>query len=112
MDRLLSIGSPPPGWQVPAISGPAAEPFAFAPPDPRACPAPLALLDPVRPDDPAEERGQILQFMSHIDATCFISLLQILDPMPDDYRARAEYRRHYRRLHETLEIPAEVVSGK
>jgi hypothetical protein len=50
--------------------------------------------------------------MSHIDATCFISLLQILDPLPDDYRARAEYRRHYRQLHETLEIPAEAVSGR
>ena len=42
---------------------------------------------------------------SHIDAECFISLLQILDPKPDDYRARAEYMRRYRQLRETLEIP-------
>jgi hypothetical protein len=112
MDRLLSIGSPPPQWQARALSGSDTEPFALTPADSQACPTPLALLDPVRPDDPAEEKGQILQFMSHIDATCFISLLQILDPMPDDYRARAEYRRHYRQLHETLEIPAEVVSGR
>ncbi len=47
----------------------------------------------------------MLHFISHIDANCFISLLQILDPMPDDYRARAEYRRRYEQLQETLEVP-------
>jgi hypothetical protein len=31
--------------------------------------------------------------------------LQILDPLPDDYRARSEYKRFYRQLHETLEVP-------
>ena len=44
-------------------------------------------------------------FISHVDAECFISLLKILDRVPDDYQARAEYKRYYRQLRETLEIP-------
>ena len=45
-------------------------------------------------------------FISHVNAECFIALLQTMDPMPDDYRARSEYKRFYRELHETLELPA------
>ena len=55
--------------------------------------------------DPAAEQQRMLQFISHVDANCFISLLQMQDPMPDDPRARAEYKRFYRELHETLEVP-------
>jgi hypothetical protein len=40
-----------------------------------------------------------------VDAACFISLLQTMDPMPYDYRARAEYKRFYAQLNDVLEVP-------
>jgi hypothetical protein len=65
---------------------------------------PLAALDRTKPRDPAIEQ-QTMHFISHINASCFISVLQILDPLPGDYQAQAEYRRFYRQLHEGLETP-------
>ena len=65
----------------------------------------MAALDRMKPRDPATEQQLTMHFISHINASCFISLLQILDPLPDDYQVRAEYRRFYRQLHESLEIP-------
>jgi hypothetical protein len=52
-----------------------------------------------------DQQKQILHLMSHVEADCFISLLQILDPLPHDERDRAEYRRHYRQLRQVLETP-------
>ena len=55
--------------------------------------------------DPAADQQRMLHFISHVNAECFISLLKIMDPKPDDYRARAEYKRYYNQLRETLEVP-------
>ena len=41
----------------------------------------------------ADDKQRMMHFISHVDAECFISLLKIMDPKPDDYRARAEYKR-------------------
>ena len=58
--------------------------------------------------DPADEQQQkMLHLMSHVDADCFISLLQITDPMPQEWQARAEYKRHYRQLRDVLTVPAQ-----
>ncbi len=65
----------------------------------------MASLDPTRPADPATQEQLTLHFMSHINAECFISLLQTMDPLPYDGQARAEYRRFYGQLHDVLEIP-------
>jgi len=54
---------------------------------------------------PRAARQAMLHFISHVDAECFISLLKILDPPPDDERKRAEYRRYYRQLQDALTIP-------
>jgi hypothetical protein len=58
--------------------------------------------------EPAADQQRMLHLISHVDAECFISLLQILDPKPDDYRARADYKRRYEQLREALELPVPV----
>lgn len=63
-----------------------------------------AVLDAAH-DDPAREQGLMANFLSRVDADCFVSLLQTTDPLPSDDLARAEYRRHYRELHDSLVIP-------
>ena len=68
-------------------------------------PNPAALIDFTEPADPAAGQQKMRHFISHIDAECFISLLQTMDPLPDDPRARAQYRRFYRQLREVLEVP-------
>ena len=105
MDRLLAIGSDLPQPQVPMLAIRDAEmaPFGALVSGPEA--NSVATLDGTRPRDPATEQQLTMHFISHINASCFISLLQILDPSPDDYRARAAYQRFYRQLHESLEIP-------
>ena len=55
--------------------------------------------------DPAAAQQRTLHFISHVNAECFISLLKIMDPKPDDYRARAAYKRYYNQLREVLETP-------
>ena len=65
----------------------------------------LAAFDSLQRDDPATQQQKTLHFISHVNAECFISLLKIMDPKPDDYRARAEYKRYYNQLRETLEVP-------
>jgi hypothetical protein len=60
---------------------------------------------PYRGSDATAEQQRMLHLISHVDAECFISLLQMLDPKPDDYRARAEYKRRYEELREALEVP-------
>jgi hypothetical protein len=64
-----------------------------------------AAFDSLQRDDPATQQQKTLHFISHVNAECFISLLQITDQKPDDYRARAEYKRFYRHLRQTLETP-------
>lgn len=102
MDRLTMIGSLPPAWQAlpPANSDADSSPAAWpSTPDPD--PAIPLGLDPSSPAD----QGRMLNFMSHVNAECFISLLQTMDPIPADGRARAEYLRYYRQMRESLEIP-------
>jgi hypothetical protein len=105
MDSPRAIGSSLPMWQARSLAGHNAESASFAslvlPPEPNS----TATLDFGHGSDPATEQQRMLHFISHVDAECFISLLQTVDPMPDDYRARAEYKRFYRQLHETLEVP-------
>jgi hypothetical protein len=105
MDSPRAIGSSLPMWQARSLAGHNAESASFAslvlPPEPNS----TATLDFGHGSDPATEQQRMLHFISHVDAECFISLLQTMDPMPDDYRARAEYKRFYRQLHETLEVP-------
>jgi hypothetical protein len=105
MDRPLAIGSDLPQWQVPmlAIRGTEMAPFGALVSGTE--PTPMAALDRTKPRDPAIEQQLTMHFISHINASCFISVLQILDPLPDDYQAQAEYRRFYRQLHEGLETP-------
>ena len=104
MDSLRAIGSSLPMWEARSLADRNAETSAFDSLVSPAEPSSTATLDSGRGSDPATEQQRMLHFMSHIDAECFISLLQTMDPMPDDYRARAEYKRFYRQLHETLEV--------
>jgi hypothetical protein len=67
-------------------------------------PIPLG-LDALNREDPEKAREVMDHFMSHVDAECFISLLQIQDPMPFDHQKRAEWRRFYHQLHDVLETP-------
>ena len=104
MDRLVEIGSPLPPSPAP---GPArcTDSTQTSPWTSPTEPEPAAVLDLTTPGDPVAQQQAIRHFISHIDAECFISLLQTMDPMPDDSRARAEYRRFYRELREVLEVP-------
>jgi hypothetical protein len=105
MDRLTAIGSPLDPWVAPALGSR----DASSGQNPRWIsstePNPTGSLNAPRPTDPATDQGKTLHFISHIDAECFISLLQTMDPVPNDFRARTEYRRFYRQLREVLEVP-------
>jgi hypothetical protein len=101
---LLAIGSCPPSWQARALASPDVV-TAHAHVASQTEPNEKATLNATTISDPAAEQQRMLHFMSHINAECFISLLQIVDPMPDDYRARSAYKHRYRELRESLEIP-------
>jgi len=105
MESLHAIGSSPHPQQARSLANLDAEldQYAFGAAASEANPF-LALDDP-KPRDPATEQQRTLHFISHINAECFISLLQTMDPMPHDHMAQAEYRRFYRQLHDTLEVP-------
>jgi hypothetical protein len=64
-----------------------------------------AAFDAIASQDPVKEQQAITHLMSHIDAECFISLLKVMDPPPDDVRDKAEYRRRYSLLRQALELP-------
>jgi len=64
-----------------------------------------ALLDPANRADPEREQELTLHFMSHVSADCFVSLLQTMDPMPSDEIKRAEWRRFYGQLDNSLIVP-------
>lgn len=105
MDRLPAIESRLPAWQTSMLANrgadavPGAQLFPWTEPDSTAAPS------SAKGKDPAAEQQRMLTFISHVDAECFISLLQVVDPLPDDYRARAEYKRYYRQLRDSLEVP-------
>jgi hypothetical protein len=105
MDSLLAIGSALPLWPMPTLAIRGAEMAPFSALVSGTEPNPTAARHRTKPKDPATEQQLTMHFISHVDASCFISLLQILDPLPDDHQARAEYQRFYRQLHESLEIP-------
>ena len=104
MDRLVAIGSPLPPRPAPEAAR-CAESTQTPPWASPTQPNPAAVLDFATPEDPAAQQQAMRHFIGHIDAECFISLLQTMDPLPDDSRARAEYRRFYRELREILEVP-------
>lgn len=105
MDSVLAIGSSLAPRQV--------RPAAARDPELGAFIATVSAAEPNTPagpasvttEDAADDRQRMLHFISHVDAACFISLLQTMDPMPADSRLQAEYKRHYRQLREALEVP-------
>lgn len=103
MDRLLGVASHR-LWLAPVPAagdaGSAQTPWASS-----AGPNSAVVIDFSEPTDPAAGQQKMQHFISHIDAECFISLLQTMDPLPDDPRARTQYRRFYRQLREVLELP-------
>ena len=105
MDPLLAVGPSLPALRGPALPIRAAELSPFAPEQSTTGSISPADLEAAVRGDPATREQATLHFLSHIDADCFISLLQTVDPMPDDYRARAEYKRFYRGLHDSLVVP-------
>jgi hypothetical protein len=105
MDRLLATGSPSTPWQSRMPVGRDAGPTQNSPWASPTESNPIATLDSAQSKDPAAEQQRMLHFISHVNAECFISLLQTMDPMPDDGRARTEYQRRYRQLREVLEVP-------
>ena len=51
------------------------------------------------------QQQSALHLLSHVDAACFISLLQVLDPKPQDFQGREQYKRYYRKLEGVLTLP-------
>ena len=105
MDSLRSIGSTLPPQQLRSLANRDVESAPYAPELSAAEPNPVQPISTGHGSDPATDQQRMLHFISHVDASCFIALLQTMDPLPDDYRARAEYKRFYRQLHATLEVP-------
>jgi hypothetical protein len=105
MDRVSAINASLPSWQARVLASLDAGSAGHSPWASSTKPDPIAALDPTKPDDKATDEQLTLHFISHINAECFISLLQTMDPMPYDSRARTEYKRFYRQLRETLEVP-------
>jgi hypothetical protein len=107
MDSLRAIGSALPLRQTRAPQGadPGSSLFAADGLSEPFESLPVEVLDPAHRADAERQKEMTDHFLSHVDASCFISLLQTMDPMPYDYQARAEYRRYYRQLHESLETP-------
>jgi hypothetical protein len=105
MDSARAIGSPASAVQAYMLATREAEAAACAAPYSRTESDLAAALDTGGSADPAKQQQATLHLISHIDAECFVSLLQILDPLPDDERDRAEYRRRYRQLQDALVIP-------
>jgi hypothetical protein len=66
----------------------------------------VAALDSSTGSSPEEQQQAVLHLLSHVDAACFISLLQTLDPKPHDQQRLAEYRRYYRNLESVMTLPA------
>jgi len=106
MDPLVALGSTLPLRQPGTAETRGGESVVCPPASSSTEPSPaLAAFDSLQRDDPATQQQKTLHFISHVNAECFISLLQITDPKPDGSRARVEYNRYYRHLRQTLETP-------
>jgi hypothetical protein len=106
MDPLVAIGTSLPPRQAGAPDSRELESAAYAPLTSSADEKPAqAAFDSLQGKDPAAQQQKALHLISHVNAECFISLLQISDPKPDGSRARAEYNRYYRHMRQTLETP-------
>jgi hypothetical protein len=103
----LALGSPLPLWpaRTPASRDPESELLGAPGPEAGFAADLMAALDSSPGKGQPTQQESALHLLSHVDAACFISLLQIQDPKPDDYRARAEYKRHYQRLESVLTLP-------
>jgi hypothetical protein len=103
----LALGSPLPLWptRTPATRDPESEFLAPAAPEAGFAADLAAALDSSPGTDPAAQQKSALHLLSHVDAACFISLLQIMDPKPQDYQGRAEYKRYYQKLEGVLTLP-------
>jgi len=103
MDPLFGIGSSLPAARARALADddPLSPPFAPSLADE----TPVGSLDQLNRTDPEKAKEVMDHFVSHVSAECFISLLQIQDPMPFDHQKRAEWRRFYQQLHQALETP-------
>jgi hypothetical protein len=106
MNSILALGSSSPVRQVTAPESRAADATVYETPTSSEEENPVqAAFDSLQGGDPAAQHEKTLHLISHVNAECFISLLQITDPKPDDYRARAEYKRFYGHLRQSLETP-------
>lgn len=110
MDPLSGRAAADALWQARMIQARAAEAAPWAPAvagesDEEPFASALKAADPLDDADPATDQGRMLHLMSHVDAECFVSLLQITDPLPDDWQARKEYKRFYRDLRDTMTVP-------
>ena len=103
----LALGSPLPTWpaRTPATRDSQSELYAQPTPGSGFASDLAAALDASPGKDHPAQQQSALHLLSHVDAACFISLLQILDPKPDDFRARAEYKRRYQKLESVLTLP-------
>jgi hypothetical protein len=105
MDRLPAIGSSLPSLQARMPETREAAWAQHAPWSPLTDSNTATTVGPSPAQGSATDEEQMLHFISHVNAECFISLLQTMDPLPYDERARTEYKRFYRQLHEVLETP-------
>ena len=105
MDGLLAIGSMLPPLETRSPASRDAEPAPYAQVVTSTEASLAAASKSVPSGESADDKQRMMHFISHVDAECFISLLKIMDPKPDDYSARAEYRRYYNQLRETLTDP-------
>jgi hypothetical protein len=107
MDPLNAMHSSLPARQVGLSASRDAESALYAPagPEPSFASDLMAALDSSPSKDPAAQQLSALHLLSHVDAACFISLLQIMDPKPDDYQGRVAYKRYYRKLEGVLTLP-------
>ena len=103
----IARGPSLPSWpaRTPATHDPESGLYAPAGSEPSFASDLMAALDSSPGHDPADQQKAALHLLSHVDAACFISLLQILDPKPDDFQGRAEYKRYYRKLEGVLTLP-------
>jgi hypothetical protein len=105
MDSIIAIGAALPSCQTRPLANPDADPAPYALLAAAAEPNTAPVLGSAQDGNTATQQQLTLHFISHIDAECFISLLQTMDPLPADSRAQAEYKRFYHHLRDSLEVP-------
>jgi len=105
MDSIVAIGAALPSCQARLLANLGADPAPFAALAAAAEPDTAPVLGSAQGGATSTQRQLTLHFISHIDAECFISLLQTMDPLPAGSRAQAEYKRFYHHLRDSLEVP-------